>query len=53
MWLIFLLSAIGFGLAALLIIYVGNKVLNQMKKDDFKAEQELNGKDKTESKGEK
>ena len=51
MWAIFMLSALGFGLVALLLIYFGNKIINQMKKDNFKTEKELERK-KEETKGE-
>ena len=34
MWLIFLLSAFGFGLIALLLCFIGNKIINIMRKDD-------------------
>ena len=41
MWLIFLLSALGFGIVALTLVYIGNKIINQMRKDDYKTEKEL------------
>lgn len=32
MWVVFLLAAMGFAVATLLVIYIGNKVVNAMKK---------------------
>lgn len=41
MWVIFLLSSMAFAIVALLMMYVGNKVINAMKRDDSKLEKEL------------
>lgn len=38
MWVIFLLSAMGFAIAALLVAYVGNKILNKIQSDNEKSE---------------
>lgn len=45
MWVIFLLSSVGFAIALMLIIYLGNKMINAMKKDNSKLEQELENKE--------
>lgn len=42
MWVVFLLAAMGFAVAALSVIYIGNKVVNAMKKDDAKLDKEIN-----------
>nr|DAN96348.1 MAG TPA: ATP synthase subunit 9 [Caudoviricetes sp.] len=36
MWVVFLLAAMGFAIATLLVVYIGNKVINAMKRDDEK-----------------
>ena len=45
MWVIFLLSSVGFAIALMLVIYLGNKMINAMKKDNSKLEQELENKE--------
>lgn len=42
MWVVFLLSAMTFAIVTLLLIYVGNKIINQMKRDDDKLNKEIN-----------
>lgn len=49
MWVIFLLSSIAFALVAMFIIWVGNKVMISMKKQNLKFEKEM----KKESEGNK
>lgn len=44
MWVVFLLSSMGFAIALMLVIYLGNKMINAMKKDNSKLEQELENK---------
>lgn len=44
MWVIFLLSSVGFAIVLMLVIYLGNKMINAMKKDNSKLEQELENK---------
>ena len=41
MWVIFLLSAIAFGLVAMLFTWLGNKLFISMKKDEEKTKREL------------
>lgn len=41
MWVIFLLSSMAFAIVSLLTMYVGNKIINAMKRDDSKLEKEL------------
>lgn len=49
MWAIFLLSAFGFAVAAMGLIWIGNKISNTMKRDDFDTEQKIrNSTDKNE-----
>ena len=38
---IFILGFIGFGMAGLIIAFAGNKILNHIKKDNYKTEKEL------------
>ena len=52
MWVVFLLAAMGFAVATLLVIYIGNKVVNAMKKDDAKLNKDIN-KEKNKREGEK
>lgn len=47
MWVVFLLAAMGFAVATLLVIYIGNKVVNAMKKDDAKLDKDINKKKQT------
>lgn len=49
MWVIFLLSAMGFAVAMLIVAYIANKVWLQMKKDEAKTNREIE-KDKEEKK---
>ena len=42
MWVVFLLAAMGFAIATLLLIYIGNKVVNAMKRDDVKLDKDIN-----------
>lgn len=42
MWVIFLLSAMTFAIVTLLVLYVGNKVINAMKRDDYKLDRDIN-----------
>lgn len=41
MWAIFLLSAFGFAVAAMGLIWIGNKISNTMKCEDFNTEQKI------------
>lgn len=47
MWVVFLLSAIVIAIATLLVIYVGNKVINAMKRDDYKLDKDINKENNT------
>lgn len=38
MWVIFLLSAMGFAIAALIVVYIGNKILNKIHSDNIKSD---------------
>lgn len=49
MWVVFLLAAMGFAIVTLLVIYIGNKVVNAMKRDDIKLDKDIN-KEKTNEK---
>lgn len=40
MWVIFILSAFCFGILALFTIYIGNKIILKMKKDELEFEKE-------------
>lgn len=42
MWVIFILSAIVTAIAALFVIYIGNKIVNTMKRDDYKLDRDIN-----------
>lgn len=37
MWVIFLLSTMGFAIAALIVAYIGNKILNKIHSDNIKS----------------
>ncbi len=50
MWVVFLLSAIVIAIATLLVIYVGNKVINAMKRDDYKLYKDINKENNTSEK---
>lgn len=41
MWVIFLLSALGYALVALIILWIGNKVINAIKKENSKVDKIL------------
>lgn len=41
MWVVFILAALVFAVTALLVIYIGNKTINAMKRDDRKLKKEL------------
>ena len=49
MWVVFLLATMGFAIATLLVIYIGNKVVNAMKRDGVKLNKDIN-KEKTNEK---
>jgi membrane protein implicated in regulation of membrane protease activity len=49
MWVVFLLAAMGFAIATLLVVYIGNKVVNAMKRDDEKLNKDIS-KEKTNEK---
>lgn len=53
MWVIFLLSAMTFAIVTLLVLYVGNKVINAMKRDDYKLDRDINKYKKEENEKEK
>lgn len=50
MWVVFLLSAIVIAIATLLVIYVRNKVINAMKRDDYKLDKDINKENNTSEK---
>lgn len=41
LWVVFVFAALLFAVTALLVIYIGNKTINAMKRDDRKLEKEL------------
>ena len=41
MWVLFLLAVLGYAVLGLIIVWIGNKVINSIKKDDKKIEKEL------------
>lgn len=41
MWVIFLLSALGYALVALIVLWIGNKVINSIKKENSKVDKFL------------
>lgn len=47
MWVVFLLSAITFAVVTLLLVYIGNKIINQMKRDDDKLNKDINKENKS------
>ena len=49
MWVIFLLAAMAFGIIALLFLWIGNKVVNSIKKEKYKVEKELKDEKKKEN----
>lgn len=48
MWAIFLLSAFAFAVVALGVVWVGNKVVNSMKRDDYNTQKEITDKEENE-----
>lgn len=53
MWVLFLLSAMGFAVATLVILYIGNKMINAMRRDDYKFNRDINKYEKEENEKEK
>ncbi len=53
MWVIFILSAIVIAISALAVIYIGNKIVNAMKRDDYKLDRDINKSNKEENEKEK
>lgn len=47
MWVVFLLSAMTFAVVTLLLVYIGNKIINQMKRDDDKLNKDINKENKS------
>ena len=47
MWVVFLLSAMTFAVVTLLVLYIGNKVINAMKRDDDKLNKDINKENKS------
>ena len=47
MWVIFLLSALGYAILALIVIWIANKVINSMRQENKKIDETI---DKTEEK---
>lgn len=45
MWAIFLLSAMGFAVAAMVLVWIGNKIINSIIKENRKLEKEEEKKD--------
>lgn len=41
LWVVFVFTVLLFAVTALLVIYIGNKTINAMKRDDRKLEKEL------------
>lgn len=41
MWVVFVFSTMVFAIAALGVVYVGNYIINKMRKDNKKTEKEL------------
>lgn len=41
MWVLFLLAVLGYAVLGLIIVWIGNKVINSIKKDNKKANREL------------
>ena len=50
MWVIFLLSTMGFAVATLIVAYIANKVWLQMKKDEAKMNREIKKDEKEKNK---
>lgn len=53
MWVVFILSAMTFAIVTLLVLYIGNKVINAMKRDDYKLDRDINKYKKEENEKEK
>lgn len=53
MWVVFILSAMTFAIVTLLVLYTGNKVINAMKRDDYKLDRDINKYKKEENEKEK
>lgn len=50
MWVVFILSVVAFAIATLFVIYIGNKIFNAMKRDDYKLDKDINKENKTNEK---
>lgn len=50
MWVVFILSAVAFAIATLFVIYIGNKIFNAMKRDDYKLDKDINKENNTNEK---
>lgn len=50
MWVVFILSAVAYAIAALFVIYIGNKIFNAMKRDDYKLNKDINKENNTNEK---
>lgn len=50
MWVVFILSAMVVAIVALFVIYIGNKIINAMKRDDYKLDKDINKENKTNEK---
>ena len=50
MWVVFLLASMAFAIVALLVIYIGNKIINAMKHDDYKLDKDINKENNTSEK---
>lgn len=50
MWVVFILSAIVIAIATLFVIYIGNKIINAMKRDNYKLNKDINKENKTNEK---
>lgn len=44
MWVVFILTSIVIAIATLFVIYIGNKIINAMKRDDYKLDKDINKK---------
>lgn len=53
MWVVFLLSSMAFAIVTLLVLYIGNKVINAMKRDDYKLDRDIDKYKKEENEKEK
>ena len=42
MWAVFLLSAFAFAVLSLGVVWIGNKVVNAMERDDYKTQKHIN-----------